>query len=193
MSFISDLDKLDHLQEIFEMLSSGKHIDATYNSELWTALQGDRKDDFAHHFKALGMKLKIDPHNFAYFDFDETNQKASRQIILLFILLFKFKSDEGANIIQFTNWILDEAFFENLRTKNIETLDSEGISEKDWLKIIKKAEKLGFIIRNGSDYYLLPATWRFLDLFMELSSKDNEEIEDSESNENDEDETEEEE
>ena len=55
MSFANDLDKLDHLQEIFEKLSSGQHLDATYDSELWAALQGERKDDYATLFRKLGI------------------------------------------------------------------------------------------------------------------------------------------
>lgn len=172
MSFANDLDKLDHLQEIFEKLSSGQHLDATYDSELWAALQGERKDDYATLFRKLGMTLKIHPQNFAYFEFDDKNQKSSRRLLLLFILLFKFKSDEGANLLKFTDWELDESFFENLKNKNTDILDGESLKEGEWSKIIRNAVKLGFIRKNGSNYYLLPATWRFLDLFLELAAKD---------------------
>lgn len=176
MSFANDLDKLDHLQEIFEKLSSGQHLDATYDSELWAALQGERKDDYATLFKKLGMTLKIHPHNFAYFEFDDKNQKSSRRLLLLFILLFKFKSDEGANLLKFTDQELDESFFENLKNKNTDILDGESLKEGEWSKIIRNAVKLGFIRKNGGNYYLLPATWRFLDLFLELAAKDENEI-----------------
>lgn len=176
MSFINDLDKLEHLQEIYEMLSSGKHLDATYNSELWACIQGERKDDYAYLFKKLGMTLRIDPRNFAYFDFDETNQQSSRRILLLFILLFKLKSDEGINLAKFQDWELDDPFFENLRIKNTEILEGEGIDEKDWFKTVRKVVSLGFLRENKGMYYLLPATWRFLDLFRELTQNESESV-----------------
>ena len=37
---------------------------------------------------------------------------------------------------------------------------------------INSKVKLEFIRKNGGNYYLLPATWRFLDLFLELAAKD---------------------
>lgn len=176
MSLLNDLNNLKYVDVIFEALASGRHIDASQDSLWWAQLQGDNKDDYEVLFSKLGKKLVIDVHGFAYFDFDETNQKAAQQIALFFLLLFRKKHEDGADLLKFTSWALDANFMSELYTQNQKLLEDEGIdSDSKWNRIINKAESLGFMIERGGCYWLLNAAWRVLNIFEELASSETEE------------------
>lgn len=179
MSLSSDLNNLKYVGEIFDALASGKHIDASQDSVWWMQLQGDNKDDYELLFNKLGKKLVVDPHGFAYFDFDDTNQKAAQQIVLLFLLIFRRKHENGADLLKFTSWELDPSFMEELFEQNRKLLEDEGVdSDNKWNRIVNKAESLGFMVKRGDCYWLLNAAWRVLNIFEEIASSDNENVED---------------
>lgn len=183
MSLASDLNNLKYVGEIFDALASGRHIDASQDSVWWMQLQGENKDDYELLFNKLGKKLVIDAHGFAYFDFDETNQKAAQQIVLLFLLIFRKKHESGADLLKFTSWELDSSFMNELYDQNRKLLEDEGVdSDNKWNRIVNKAESLGFMVNRGGSFWLLNAAWRVLNIFEELAANETEEyVDDSDS------------
>jgi len=174
MSLSKDLENLKYVKDIFNQLAAGRHIDASADAEWWSALQGELKDDYAILFKHLGKKLEIDPRGFAYFNFDEdANQKAAQQVALLFLLILDKKYADGADLLRFTNWILDPVFFAELREKNKELLVQEKLdSDEAWNRVVHKAETLGFMNKDDSCYTMMLPCWRFIDLYQDLSDSE---------------------
>jgi hypothetical protein len=173
MSLQNSLKQLKFAKEIFEALSAGKHIDAVVDAEWWSVLQGDYSEDYVALFEALGKKIVFDPMNFAYFQFEENNLASAQaqRIVLFYLLLFKKKHEEGANLIEFNRWNISDDYLNAIRESNEEILKIEKMdSEKEWNRVINKAEDLGFLRKNESGYVILNASNRILQLFMEFNS-----------------------
>lgn len=173
MSLQNSLKQLKFAKEIFEALSAGKHIDAVVDAEWWSVLQGDYCEDYVALFEALGKKIVFDPMNFAYFQFEENNLASAQaqRIVLLYLLLFKKKHEEGANLIEFNHWNISEDYLNAIRESNEEILKIEKMdSEKEWNRVIKKAADLGFLRETETGYVLLNASNRILQLFIEFNT-----------------------
>ena len=170
MSLLHSLKQLESVKDIFEQLSNGKHIDANVNDDWWRLLQGEHGSEYETLFKFLGKTLVVDSRGFAYFNFDDSNQKAAKQIALLFLIILDKKHSDGADLLKFTNWTLNAAFFEALREKNQDLLIQEKL-EKDepWNKVVHKAELLGLLMKVDGGYKMMNACWRFIDLYQQLA------------------------
>lgn len=173
MSLQNSLKQLKFAKEIFEALSAGKHIDAVVDAEWWSVLQGDYGEDYVALFEALGKEIVFDPMNFAYFQFEENNLASAQaqRIVLFYLLLFKKKHEEGANLIEFNHWNISEDYLNAIRESNEEILKIEKMdSEKEWKRVIKKAADLGFLRETEAGCVLLNASNRVLQLFLEFNT-----------------------
>ena len=174
MSLQNSLKQLKFAKEIFEALSAGKHIDAVVDAEWWIALQeSDYSEDYVALFEALGKKIVFDPMKFAYFQFEENNLASAQaqRIVLFYLLLFKKKHEEGANLTEFNHWNISEDYLNTIRESNEEILKIEKMdSEKEWNRVIKKATDLGFLRETEAGYVLLNASNRILQLFIEFNT-----------------------
>ena len=173
MSLQNSLKQLKFAKEIFEALSAGKHIDAVVDAEWWSVLQGDYSEDYVALFEALGKEIVFDPMNFAYFQFEENNLASAQaqRIVLFYLLLFKKKHEDGANLIEFSHWNISEDYLNAIRESNEEILKIEKMdSEKEWNRVIKKAADLGFLRETETGYVLLNASNRILQLFIEFNT-----------------------
>jgi hypothetical protein len=172
MSISKALEPLKHTQALFEALSAGRHLDASQDPELWSALGGEHYDAYAKLFAHLGQTLVKNARGYAYFEVEDSDAKGTRPLALLYLLVFQTQHDAGNELHRFDTWILDERFFTDLRRKNLEILRTERMDGDDaWKTLINKACKLGFFAFEGSSIRLLPATWRFLDLFLEMAQE----------------------
>lgn len=181
MSLAKELEHLKHSRALFEELSNGIHLDPSQNMTLWNALTGEHRDHYAQLFSHLGQQLTIDPRGFAYFEIDDSDAKGTRPLALLYLLIFQKQADAGQDLVRFDKWTLDTLFLQELREKNHDLLRSEKLDNDDrWKTLLNKAVNLGFFSREGSSYTLLPATWRFLDLFLELEAEQDSSISDDE-------------
>ena len=177
MSLQNSLKQLKFAKEIFEALSAGKHIDAVVDAEWWSVLQGDYSEDYVALFEALGKEIVFDPMYFAYFQFEENNLASAQaqRIVLFYLLLFKKKHEEGANLIEFNHWNISEDYLNAIRESNEEILKIEKMdSEKEWNRVIKKAADLGFLRETETGYVLLNASNRILQLFIEFNTNKDE-------------------
>ena len=175
-----NLSKLPSLGDIFGRLNSGKHLNRLAEPRLWVELTQER-DAYEALFAALGYALRIDERGFAWFHVDEASQTVSRttrQLALLFMMVFEHQADHGRNLQRFTEWMVDGAMLAELVARNGTLLQAEDMGEVDSLvRLMGLAANYGFAAQESSGWRLLPAVCRYLDRFEMLARGD--EVEDS--------------
>ncbi|MDD4930237.1 MAG: hypothetical protein PHP85_13305 [Gallionella sp.] len=166
------LHKLPQLGEIFSFLNSGKHMNRLADHRLWAELERER-DTYEMLFGALGYALRVDERGFAWFYFEEASSfvsKTTRQLALLFMLIFEFQADTGLNLGRFTDWMIDEKLLAALLEKNRILLEAEGLADRELLEqLLKTAGNYGLVTTDRHQWRLLPAVFRYLDRFEELA------------------------
>lgn len=170
MSLTKSLEQLKYTRPLFENLSTGKHLDMLEDTTLWNALDGEYGESYKELFAHLGQTIIIDQRGFAYLEYEDSDTKITRDLSLVFLLIFQTQADAGKELNRFDTWLLDNTFFNELREKHYDLLRSEKMEDdNNWKKHLKKAVNLGFMAQEESEYRLLQATWRFLDIFNELN------------------------
>jgi hypothetical protein len=168
-----DLSKLPHLKELFALLNGGRHINRLADPVLWAELDKEAAQ-YETLFGALGYELRMDGRGFAWFQTPEassTVSKATRQLALLFMLLFEQQADAGQHLGRFTDWRIDRALLAALWDKNRSLLEAEGFVDVEPLQqLLDTASRYGFAETTGSGWRLLPAVFRYLDRFEELAA-----------------------
>ncbi|MDO8264465.1 MAG: hypothetical protein Q7T21_14755 [Gallionella sp.] len=176
------LHKLPLLGELFAFLNSGKHLNRMAEPQLWAELERER-DAYQQLFASLGSALRIDARGFAWFQVDDassTVSKTTRQLALLFMLIFEYQADLGLHLGRFTDWLVDGAMLGALLEKNRLLLEAEGLGEREQLDpLLRTASNYGFATSEGSSgWRILPAVFRYLDRFEALTrtASQNEEV-----------------
>ena len=166
------LPRMKSLADIFSRLNSGKHINRLSEPALWTELEEEHAA-YEALFSALGFELSVDARGFAWFQFDEATSyvsKTTRQLALLFMVLFEYQADAGKNLQRFTDWLIDTALLEALVERNRPLLEAEELdSVESLVQVLKSATNYGFVQQAGAGWRLLPAVFRYLDRFEELA------------------------
>lgn len=166
------LHKLPLLSEIFGFLNSGKHLNRMAEYRLWAELERER-DAYELLFSALGYALRIDERGFAWFHYDDASSnvsKTTRQLALMFMLVFEFQADLGLHLGRFADWLIDEKLITDLIEKNRLLLEAEGLADRDQLEqLLRAASNYGFASAEGNGWRVLPAVFRYLDRFEELA------------------------
>ena len=166
------LHKLPLLSEIFGFFNSGKHMNRMVEHRLWAELERER-ETYELLFKSLGYNLRIDDRGFAWFHFDDASSsvsKTTRQLALLFMLLFEFQADLGLHLGRFTDWLIDAALLDAIWQKNRLLLEAEGLADRDQLQLLLRAAgNYGFASAEGNTWRILPSVFRYLDRFEELA------------------------
>jgi hypothetical protein len=168
------LEQLPRLKELFAMLNAGRHVNRLSEPVLWAELEREA----AHYerlFGALGYELRIDGRGYAWFQTGEasgTVSKATRQLALLFMLIFEQQADAGQHLGRFADWRIDRALLTGLLDKNRALLDAEGLAELEALQqLLETAVRYGFADAANGAWRLLPAVFRYLDRFEELAGR----------------------
>jgi len=166
------LHKLPLLNEMFGVLNSGKHLNRLTDHRLWAELERER-EPYEMLFGALGYTLRIDERGFAWFHFDEASSnvsKTTKQLALVFMLVFEFQADAGLNLGRFPDWLIDAKLINAVVEKNRLLLEAESLGEADQIdQLLKTATNYGFAMVDGNCWRLLPAVFRYLDRFEELA------------------------
>lgn len=166
------LHKLPLLSEIFGFFNSGKHMNRMMEHRLWAELERER-DAYELLFKSLGYNLRIDDRGFAWFHFDDASSnvsKTTRQLALIFMLLFEFQADIGLHLGRFTDWLIDNALLDAILQKNRLLLEAESLADRDQLQqLLRAAGNYGFASAEGNTWRILPSVFRYLDRFEELA------------------------
>ena len=167
-----DLSKLPHLSEMFAALNSGRHLNRLTDVKLWTELERER-EAFELLFAKLGYALRIDERGFAWFQVEEATSSVSRttrQLALLFLLVFEVQADAGRHLGRFTDWRIDIGFLNELIEKHRPVLEAEGLADRDQLStLLRAAVNYGFAEADGNAWRLLLPVCRYLDRFEQLT------------------------
>ena len=165
------LDQLPSLANFFRLFNSGKHLNRVSEPALWAELERDQ-DAYTSLFQSLGFELAFDGRGYAWFDTEDASQntsKTSRQLALLFMVLFEFQADAGKPLLRFADWRIEKGLLNEVYEKNRDLLDAEELDNSGLLALLGTAERYGFAISNSGHWRLLPAVCRYLDHFEELA------------------------
>lgn len=166
------LKQLPHLKQLFAMLNGGQHINRISDPLLWVELEKE-STQYETLFGALGYELRIDARGFAWFQTAQassTVSKATRQLALLFMLIFEQQADAGQQLGRFGDWRIDRAYLAALWDKNRVLLEAEGFFAVEPLQqLLDTAARYGFAETTAYGWRLLPAVLRYLDRFEELA------------------------
>ena len=169
-----DLDKLGKLAELFKLFNSGKHLNRVAEPVLWTELELEL-EAYQSLFQSLGYELRIDRRGFAWFHSDEassTINKATRQLTLLFLVLFEYQADTGKPLQRFADWLIDHALLRAIFEQYQELLTAEELDAEGLTGLLETtAARYGFASGESGGWRLLPAVCRYLDHFEELAQQ----------------------
>lgn len=167
-----DLARLGALADVFAALNAGRHLNRLSDITLWGELERER-DTYERLFTALGYSLRIDERGFAWFHSDDSSNamsKATRQLALLFLLIFECQADAGRHLGRFHEWRIDRALLAELIDKHRLLLEAETLADPEQLAgLLKTASNYGFAEADGNAWRLLPAVYRYLDRFEALT------------------------
>lgn len=152
------LERLQSLGPLFELLNAGKHLNHIAEPVLWAELEKEQ-EQYQELFGRLGFKLRVDQRGFAWFHFDNASSnvtRTTRQLALLFMLLFELKADEGMHLHRFGDWIIDRAVLTKLLERGHDLLLAEGLEEVSLVWLLDRACAYGFAesTAGGGGYYL---------------------------------------
>lgn len=165
------LDQLPGLANFFRLFNSGKHLNRASEPALWAELEAEQ-DAYTSLFKSLGFDLAFDGRGYAWFDTEDASQntsKTSRQLALLFMVLFEFQADAGKPLLRFSDWRIDKSLLNEVYEKNRDLLDAEELDSSGLFALLGTAERYGLAISHSGHWRLLPAVCRYLDHFEELA------------------------
>ncbi|WP_083399032.1 condensin complex protein MksE [Oceanisphaera psychrotolerans] len=168
------LQSLPRLGDLFRLFNGGRHLNRLAEPVLWAELE-QQQQDYVALFEALGYQLAIDGRGFAWFqneDLNATVSNQSRQLALLFMVIFDTQADAGLALNRFHEWRIDRNLLETTVEQHQELLMAEELDVDTLLTLLDKADTFGFARRQGNHWQLLPAVCRYLDHFEALAEQE---------------------
>ena len=166
------LAQMPALAEIFRLFLSGKHLNRMTEPALWAELE-QQEAVYVGLFDALGFELRLDARGFAWFHSTDASSnigKISRQLALLFMVIFDAQANAGQALQRFTDWFIDRAWLVEVHEQQKDLLDAEGLSPEGLIDLLSRASTLGFAVAEPAGWRLLPAVCRYLDHFEGLAA-----------------------
>lgn len=166
------LAQMPALAELFRLFLSGKHLNRMAEPALWVELE-KHEASYVDLFAALGFELRLDERGFAWFHSIDANSnigKTSRQLALLFMVIFDAQANAGKALQRFTDWLIDREWLAEVYEQQKDLLDAEGLSPDGLIDLIGRASTLGFAVPEPAGWRLLPAVCRYLDHFEGLAA-----------------------
>lgn len=172
-AFSLQLAQMPSLTELFQFFIAGKHLNRTAEPTLWLELE-QHEADYCALFSALGYELRIDRRGFAWFHVSDAASyisKTSRQLALLFMMIFDSQANAGQSLQRYLDWLLDRTLLNEIYQQNKGVLDAEEIQVDNMTTLLNRACNLGLAKEEGPGWRLLPAVARYLDHFEALASE----------------------
>jgi len=160
------------LAELFRLFLSGKHLNRMAEPALLAELE-KQESSYVGLFAALGFELRLDARGFAWFHSSDANSnigKISRQLALLFMVIFDAQANAGKALQRFTDWLIDREWLAEVHEQQKDLLDAEGLSPDGLIDLLGRASTLGFAVAEPAGWRLLPAVCRYLDHFESLAA-----------------------
>lgn len=167
------LHRLPHLAELFRFFNSGKYLNRLSEATLWAALEQEQAA-YQSLFTALGYELRVDGRGFAWFHNEQLSSNISnqsRQLALLFMVIFDTQADAGKALSRFSDWAIDRALLEVVFEQHQELLTAENLDVEGLLDLLETATRYGFARPVSGHWTLLPAVCRYLDHFEALAAQ----------------------
>lgn len=168
---VLNLKHLPQLEPLFRWFSSGKHLNREAEPALWAELEREQAA-YLNLFSALGFDLQIDGRGFAWFQTDDVTSnvnKTTRQLALLFMVLFDTQADAGKPLMRFGDWVIDQALLATVYEQHQDLLEAESLDREALKSLLDTAVRQGFAQQEGGYWRLLPAVCRYLDHIEELA------------------------
>ncbi|MCE5388523.1 MAG: hypothetical protein K0041_08100 [Acidithiobacillus sp.] len=165
------LGQMPALAELFRLFLTGKHLNRMAEPALWAELE-QHEASYVGLFAALGFELRLDARGFAWFHNSDANSnigKISRQLALLFMVIFDAQANAGKPLQRFTDWLIDSAWLAEVYKQQQDLLEAEGLNQDALAELLGRACNLGFAVTEPAGWRLLPAVWRYLDHFEGLA------------------------
>lgn len=166
------LSSMPSLAELFRLFLSGKHLNRISEPALWAELE-KQEETYRRLFAALGYDLRLDARGFAWFHAPDANSvvgKTSRQLALLFMVIFEAQANVGESLLRFGDWLIDRKWLAEVHEQQQEVLNAEGLNLDVLVELITRACTLGFALAEPTGWRLLPAVCRYLDHFEALAA-----------------------
>lgn len=166
------LAQMPVLAELFRLFLSGKHLNRVTDPALWAELE-KQETSYVGLFAALGFELRLDVRGFAWFYSADANSnigKISRQLALLFMVIFDAQANAGKALQRFTDWLIDREWLVEVYEQQQDLLDAEGLPPDALVDLLGRASTLGFAVAEPAGWRLLPAVCRYLDHFESLAA-----------------------
>jgi hypothetical protein len=167
-----NLAQMPALAELFRLFLSGKHLNRIAEPALWAELERN-EPTYTGLFAALGFDLRVDARGFAWFHSNDASGnigKISRQLALLFMVIFDAQANAGKALQRFTDWLIDREWLAEVHEQKKDLLDAEGLSPDGLIDLMGRACTLGFAVAEPAGWRLLPAVCRYLDHFENLAA-----------------------
>lgn len=171
-NFISQLEALPALNELFRLFNNGKHLNRVAEPVLWAELEREQ-EKYQALFSAMGFELRVSQRGYAWFHSDEANNgvnKTSRQLALLFMCLFNTQADVGQPLSRFGDWRIDKSLIVETYRQHQELLVAESLDLDKFTALLQSATRFGFALDHSGYWQLLPAVNRYLEHFESLMS-----------------------
>lgn len=168
---ISALAQMPASAELFRLFLSGKHVNRVAEPRLWAELE-KQNASYTGLFAALGFELRVDARGFAWFhsaDASSNIGKVSRQLALLFMVIFDAQASAGKALQRFADWLIDREWLNEVYEQQKDLLDAEGLSIDGLIDLLGRASTLGFAVTEPAGWRLMPAVCRYLDHFEGLA------------------------
>lgn len=165
------LAQMPALADLFRLFLSGKHLNRMAEPALWAELE-KHEASYVRLFAALGFELRLDARGFAWFHSGDANSnigKISRQLALLFMVIFDTQANAGKALQRFTDWLIDSAWLDEVYKQQQDLLDAESLNPDALVELLGRACNLGFAVAEPAGWRLLPAVCRYLDHFEGLA------------------------
>ncbi|XOZ33161.1 condensin complex protein MksE [Halomonadaceae bacterium KBTZ08] len=174
MSNPVDLESLPRLAELFRFFNAGKHLNRAAEPALWAELE-QQQASYQSLFAALGYELRLDARGFAWFhtvDSSSGVNRLTRQLALLFMVIFDYQADAGQALVRFEDWVIDHRLLDAVHEQQQALLEAEELTRDSLNQLMDRAVNYGFAISDGGGAWrLLPAVHRYLEHFEELASQ----------------------
>ena len=164
---------LPSLAALFRWFNRGRHLNRISEPVLWEEFERNIADYHAI-FRSLGYELRLDGRGFAWFHQEHgssNTNKATRQLALLFMVIFDTQADAGIPLMKFEHWHIDRTLLTTVYEQHQDLLDAEEIDLSALVGLMKTAENFGFARFDSGAWHLLPAVCRYLDHYEELASQ----------------------
>jgi len=164
---------LPNLSLLFRWFNRGRHLNRIAEPVLWEELERNL-EDYTAIFTALGSELRLDGRGFAWFQQDDgssNTNKATRQLALLFMVIFDTQADAGIPLMKFEHWRIDQTLLTKVFEQHQDLLEAEELDMSGLVGLMKTAENFGFARFDSGAWQLLPAVCRYLDHYEELANQ----------------------